>query len=598
MKLPPEPSTSTSYAIWRKEINIWKQLTDTPKANQGLALQFACRTNKKIYGAILEIDEEKVKGDTGIDEVLKVLDQLHNLDEKETAVECYQAFESLKRKQNHTVSEFIHEFETALKKTQKKGNVLSDDLLAFKLMKAANLTQTDETILKASTEEFTYEEVKKTLKRCFGSCSYSTTEIKTEAVFQSAVQDCECTKKEGHLQQNTDSEDEESTFYAQRFNRSKNLQKYKPNKQIQIQNQEMKIKMLGGVRGKNPLDKYGNITQCNVCLSINHWAENCPDRISEEKEKVHKAFYTVTLFQDDTENPERTMSLVAETLGCGVLDCGTPKTVCGQAWIDSYLEILSKEDQEKVLFKDTTCSFKFGDGELKKAHTAVRLPIVLGSTKAAIDVEVVYEDIPLLLSRASMKRAKTCLNTADDTVTMLGENIPMIITSTGHYAVPICSNKLILEDKNAVITLYTRKSNMSPKEAALKLHRQFAHPPVDRLLKLLEKSGYGTDHELMDEVTEVSRHCQVCKKYKRTTPRPVVGMPIATRFNQTVAMEIKFYRGKPILHMIDALTRYTSSAFVKSKQAEVIVDTIFKHWISLFGTPGKFLSDNGGEFGN
>ena len=50
--------------------------------------------------------------------------------------------------------------------------------------------------------------------------------------------------------------------------------------------------------------------------------------------------------------------------------------------------------------------------------------------------------------------------------------------------------------------------------------------------------------------------------------------------------------------MIDALTRYTSSAFVKSKQAEVIVDTIFKHWISLFGTPGKFLSDNGGEFGN
>ena len=70
MKLPPEPSTSENYLLWRKDIELWKQLTETPKAKQGIALQYACRTNKKIHEAILNIDETEVAMDTGIDNVL------------------------------------------------------------------------------------------------------------------------------------------------------------------------------------------------------------------------------------------------------------------------------------------------------------------------------------------------------------------------------------------------------------------------------------------------------------------------------------------------------------------------------------------------
>ena len=50
--------------------------------------------------------------------------------------------------------------------------------------------------------------------------------------------------------------------------------------------------------------------------------------------------------------------------------------------------------------------------------------------------------------------------------------------------------------------------------------------------------------------------------------------------------------------MIDHATRYSAGAIIHSKQKEVIIDKIFKHWNSLFGTPKLFLSDNGGEFNN
>ena len=67
-------------------------------------------------------------------------------------------------------------------------------------------------------------------------------------------------------------------------------------------------------------------------------------------------------------------------------------------------------------------------------------------------------------------------------------------------------------------------------------------------------------------------------------------------FNETVAMDLKQFRGVYILHMVDHATRYSAAAIISSKEKEVIIDKIFKHWIAIFGTPNLFRSDNGGEF--
>ena len=93
LNLPPEPSLSHNYRLWRKEIEIWKKLTDLPKVKMGAALQYACRTNKNINRAVLEIPEEDVDCDEGLDNVLTVLDQLHNADKVKNAVMYYEEFE-------------------------------------------------------------------------------------------------------------------------------------------------------------------------------------------------------------------------------------------------------------------------------------------------------------------------------------------------------------------------------------------------------------------------------------------------------------------------------------------------------------------------
>ena len=82
-------------------------------------------------------------------------------------------------------------------------------------------------------------------------------------------------------------------------------------------------------------------------------------------------------------------------------------------------------------------------------------------------------------------------------------------------------------------------------------------------------------------------------------PRPVVGMPLAREFNECVAMDLQQYsNGIWLLHLIDCATRFSASSVIRSKVSEVVMKHIFRTWVSIFGPPGKFLSDNGGEFSN
>ena len=67
---------------------------------------------------------------------------------------------------------------------------------------------------------------------------------------------------------------------------------------------------------------------------------------------------------------------------------------------------------------------------------------------------------------------------------------------------------------------------------------------------------------------------------------------MASTFNECVAMDLKFYDGKIILHMVDHVSRLSSGSRVSSKDPNVIIKSIFRNWIAIYGAPHKFLSDN------
>ena len=111
-KLPTDPSTAENYSLWRKKILIWQKLTDVPLCKQGLTLQYACKGNSRIQEAVLNMANENVECQDGFVNVLNVLDKILKCDPKDEELNFYQQFETINRKDNQTIIDFIDEFDS------------------------------------------------------------------------------------------------------------------------------------------------------------------------------------------------------------------------------------------------------------------------------------------------------------------------------------------------------------------------------------------------------------------------------------------------------------------------------------------------------
>ena len=96
----------------------------------------------------------------------------------------------------------------------------------------------------------------------------------------------------------------------------------------------------------------------------------------------------------------------------------------------------------------------------------------------------------------------------------------------------------------------------------------------------------------------MTERCDTCKRFQRTPARPVVSLPMATEFNDVVAMDLKVWQqGTYILHLIDMATRFSLASIIRDKNPETIINEVMLLWVGNgLGAPKKFLADNGGEF--
>ena len=182
----------------------------------------------------------------------------------------------------------------------------------------------------------------------------------------------------------------------------------------------------------------------------------------------------------------------------------------------------------------------------------------------------------------------------DDTVHVFGQRLPLHTSSLGHYILPIYKTPTTA----LVNEVLVNSSCDSDEKIILKLHKQFAHLAPDKLKKLLVSAGRGKN--FLDIVDQVSKNCEICQKFKRTRPRPVVCLPLASTFNETVAMDLKAYEGEGayFLVCVDFATRFCAASAIKDKRAETVVRSFIMSWITTFGAPAQILSDNGLEFNN
>ena len=296
------------------------------------------------------------------------------------------------------------------------------------------------------------------------------------------------------------------------------------------------------------------------------------------------------------ENDES--SLLRETLGCGVVDSGCITTVCGEIWYNSYIETLSENDQRRIISKPSEHQFRFGVGKIFKSKKEVTLPMYIDDTQIRMKTQVVEAKIPLLISRNSLKKANASLNFEKDTLDLLGKQISLQITTSGHYCIPLRKG---LSKKGSEDIFFTSPlMNLKPEEilpTVKSLHKKFIHPPADKLKKLIKESGID-DKDILSAVDKISKDCETCKIFKATPPRPSVSFPLASVFNEVVALDLKFVDQEIILHMIDHATRFSQACVITNKKKQTIVQALLDNWIAIFGPPGKYLTDNGGEFVN
>ena len=246
----------------------------------------------------------------------------------------------------------------------------------------------------------------------------------------------------------------------------------------------------------------------------------------------------ITLFASAPD--EKQYCLIGETLGRGVLDSGCTKTVSGEIWMKEYLSTLPNDWKKTVRTDETTNAvYRFGDGKETKATKNVTTPVAIGNKQYMMSIDVVKNDIPLLISKKSMKTLGMKLNFLNDTADVDGKSIPLICSSTGHYSLPLTKWDLDVESTNVVLhtTNLSKLSKAEKEKKAEKLHRQFAHASKEKLFKLVKESKNFNHKEFLKCIKECCENCQICRKYKRPFRKPIVGLPIASQFNEVVCMD-------------------------------------------------------------
>ena len=168
-----------------------------------------------------------------------------------------------------------------------------------------------------------------------------------------------------------------------------------------------------------------------------------------------------------------------------------------------------------------------------------------------------------------------------------GTKIHCIESSTGHIMIDL------KQEQNTCLNMEIKSKEID------KLHKQFGHCSAEKLSQLLTSSKSQFNER---DIKVTVESCKICKQHGRSRPKPAVSLPLATKTNQTIAIDLQemIELGPSVwyIHIIDVFSRYSTSTLISNKHADTIIEAVLLKWCLIFGFLKSFLTDNGGEFDN
>lgn len=217
-----------------------------------------------------------------------------------------------------------------------------------------------------------------------------------------------------------------------------------------------------------------------------------------------------------------------------------------------------------------------------------------------LETEVVDADFPLLLGNSMLKKADAVLYLSREKAVLMGQEVKMRETSSGHFSLQIekpKENIKFIENDDCLIGSDSVQDQELTLKEVEKLHHYFGHR-TDQLTQLIKNSNKYTD-TVKKHLETVEINCQSCKMNQKAKPKPKVALPRATRFNEVVSLDLKDYKegtNKFILYAVDQFSRFTVGALIKNKNPSTIGTVLMEKWVATMGLMEFIHSDRGGEF--
>lgn len=625
---PPDLNKFKCYEDYKDYVDMWELGSDAPKNKKGIILANSLPQVSKRYGndlgtALLKKHPARtLYANDGVEKVMSFLDSKLGKTKVLSMINSFASLDRFNRKSDQGIVEFIDAFDLRYNTCVAAGVPLPSCVVAYMLLIRSDLDNTQYQLIKGVIDiaqegemETLYEKVKEKMKDMLtDSMGKVVNELSLgnksdEAAFCAENEEVYAAWKQNKKQ----------GWKPQTFQSNSN------------RNDGAKFKTFVPRDASNQKDKHGRHLKCRNCGAWNHFEQNCPSlssnrdanskskqsKVTKYKSQNGKAVY-LTEFQSDSsgeENQEQgndseevfTVIMYTtdrkdlnrftyEALNCAALDTCCTSTVAGDKWLKIFLDAIP--ENMKLMVKGPHQggkTFLFGNEGKLRSKALYEIPIKVAGEIRMIHVDIIDSDIPLLLSKDEMKNLGMVLDMKNDAAYINGAPLNVNTTSAGHFIIDLLEqDEASMIEEICVVDIINSDKNTQLKTLE-KLHRQFGHRTKRVFVTLLKDTNNWAPH-FSEMVDKIINGCEGCILRKRNPDRPSVALPRTEDFNEILSMDLKIWKGKYILYMIDTFSRYTIATVISRKKPSDVIDAVFKYWITYFGVPGRVITDNGGEF--
>ena len=140
----PTLTGSTNYELWKLQTQAWTFVTELSKEKQAVAVALNLpeddkrKIKERVFG---ELELDVLNSENGMSVLFEFLDRYLLEDELMNSWNKFEDFEKFERKHGQNIREYVADFDLKFRKLEKIHIKLPSEILAFKLLRNANLSK-------------------------------------------------------------------------------------------------------------------------------------------------------------------------------------------------------------------------------------------------------------------------------------------------------------------------------------------------------------------------------------------------------------------------------------------------------------------------